>query len=344
MLLFGKHSLIEGIDFPLLRMRIAYAAFVTGNYSECLKNYEEVLEKDPNNETAIYYCYLSNINLNKINSAGYYASKLSPSTRSILQIKKIKPLSVQLETAHKSMSDATRGNATYYRIGAEVQSGFRMYVSCSRAWYNQLISEPAFKAVRDSQHINIDQKEWYGRIAFSATERISLIGAFHYLFTPFNNFVYHNKVLLTGIKYHSPYADFQLTGNFANLADSSFNQYDVSVTTYPSGNLKFYTLSRISYGTDFTFSQTAGFGLSSNVWLEGNVTAGTYRKLIENDALYVYNDIDTKKLKTGATLYFLLFKKLTATINYTWDRKLKIFTSNNSFNQHSFNCSLSWKF
>jgi len=344
LLAFCRTSFESGIDFPLLRMRAGYSAFILGNYSECLVQYKKVLKVEPANETAIYFCYLSNLLLNNSSVSRFYAAKLPEITRKYEKIKRWKLNAVQGEFSFKKTTDSLRGNAIYQRIGVNFQPGFRTDFSISGALYSQVISETAFIAVRDSDNINIAQKELYARIGFSATHNLTLTGAFHYLYTPFNNFVYDNTVAMAGIKYHSPYINIQVAGNFANLADSTFNQYDATVSTYPFGNQKLYTITRFSYANDFTFSQVAGFGIAKGIWLEANLVAGSYSKLIENDGLYVYNDIDRKKFKAGASIYAVLFRKLTASLSYTGERKLKIFTTDNFFNQHSFNASLTWNF
>ena len=344
LLKFSKTVFANGTDFPLLRMRAGYSAFVLGNYSECLVHYKKALEKDPSNEIAIYYCYLSNLLLNNDLPSRFYSSKLPQITRDNEKIKRFKVSSLQAEYSVKKPTNADRGTAQYKRIGIKFQPGFRTEITASAARYRQLISEPSFTAVSNNENIDINQKELYGRLAFSATCNLTLTAAFHYLYTPFNNFIYKNKVIMAAIKYHTPYVNIQLSANLAHLADSSFNQYDGIFSTYPLGNQKIYTISRISFGNDFTFSQVAGFGITRYSWIEGNIVAGSYHKLIENDGLYVYNDIDRKKFRSGITLYALLFRRMTASVNYTFERKLKIFSTNNFFNQNSINGSLTWNF
>jgi len=46
---FGKASISGGQDFPLLRQRLGYAAFMTQNYSACIQHYERVLREDAYN-------------------------------------------------------------------------------------------------------------------------------------------------------------------------------------------------------------------------------------------------------------------------------------------------------
>ena len=55
LLQYGKEEIAQGVDFPLLRMRAGYAAFALGNYSESLKQYSNVYDKDKDNKIALYY-------------------------------------------------------------------------------------------------------------------------------------------------------------------------------------------------------------------------------------------------------------------------------------------------
>src|SRR4051812_20494058 len=61
---YGQEQQIQGVDFPLLRMRTGYAAYILGNYSESLNQYEKVFSADPDNRIALYYCWLTNLLLN----------------------------------------------------------------------------------------------------------------------------------------------------------------------------------------------------------------------------------------------------------------------------------------
>ena len=64
----------------------------------------------------------------------------------------------------------------------------------------------------------------------------------------------------------------------------------------------------------------------------------------DNDALYVYNDIDQKEMKAGGSIYASLSKKLQLTLNYIFEKKLKYKTVSNHFYQHSITGGLTWKF
>ena len=344
LLQYGKSAFQNDIDFPVLRMRMGYSAFMLGNYSQSLVQYESVLKTGAATElldAAIYYCYLNNVYLNNISSAGYYASILPEATRTNEKIQKVKLRAVEAEYGFKHPQDPFRADADYTRLGIITQLGYRLQWHASAAMYNQIISEPGYDSVKNNTNINIQQREFYTKMQLAVSDKISIIGAYHYIHTPFNNFIYNNQIGFAAIKYATPFVHVQAGANIGKLGDSSFQQIDGTLKVLPLGNLNLYFISRFSSGKTFTFSQIAGLKLMKNVWIEGGVVAGTYNTLLENDALYVYNDIDEKRLKVGGTLYVTLFKKLNVSVNYTVEQKKKIFTKNN-FNQQSINGGLVW--
>jgi hypothetical protein len=257
-------------------------------------------------------------------------------------IKKTKLSSVNLEYSFKSPDITDRGNAGYGKLGLNVQLGYRLELQQAVCFYNQKISEPGLTAVTNNRNIDITQKEYYAKLIFAAGSRLAFLGGFHYLNTPFNNFRYNNIIGFGGVKFASPFVHLQVMAYAGNIRDSSYYQADAAITAYPMGNTKFYTVTRASYGDDFVLTQVAGVRILKNTWLEGNITAGRYKITLANDALYVYDDIDTKKLKAGGSLYFLAGKKVMVTANYNFEKKLRYGTTNVNFNQYSITGGLIW--
>jgi hypothetical protein len=344
LLFYGKSAIAAGIDFPLLRMRTGYSAYMLGNFSQSLLQYKKVLGSDSTNDIARYYCYLNNIYLNNLSTAGYYAKKLSTETRETNKIKSSKLTSIETEYSYKVPDDASRGNGQYGRVGLNAQLGFKTELSVSGAFYKQIISEPKLAGVRNNNSIDINQTEFYTKLNVAVSEGVSVIGAYHYLNTPFNNIIYNNNVGLIGVKFHTPYVNVQAAANIGNIGDSTITQFDGTLTVYPLGNVKLYTISRISASKDITFSQVAGVSIFKGAWIEGNIVAGKFQTLLENDALYVFNDIDTKTLKAAGSVYVTLFHHWTASANYTFERKQKYGTTNIYFNQQSITGGLVWYF
>ncbi len=344
LILYGRENKLAGKELPLLRMRVGYAALMLGNYSQSLRWYHQVLQQEPDNNLALYYVYLNNIYLNNSSGARYYASRLSTETKSSEKISKIKCYSVETEYSYKMTTDTFRKNAQYARIGLSLQLGYKLEFQQSIAWYKQRISEPSMTSVTNNTNIDLNLKEYYGKLIFTASGKTSILGGFHYLNSPFNNYTFNNTIIFGGVNYASPFVHIKAIANLANLSDSTYHQYDVTISYFPLGNTKYYGISRATYSKSLIFSQIAGIGVTKNIWLEGNITFGSYHTSLENDALFVFNDIDTKEFKMGGSMYASLYKKLTLTVNYTFEQKLKYQTTNNYFYQHSITTGLSWKF
>ena len=341
---YGKEKISAGIDFPLLRMRTGYAAFMLGNYAASLVQYKKVYDADPANSTALYYVYLDNIYLNNTSAARYYAGKLPVETRTKEKIDKFRISGVDGEFSYKMPDDPSRGNATYERIGLSIQGGYKLELQQSGALFAQHLSEPYLLRVVNNRNINNNQKEYYAKLTFSATGELALLAGYHYIYTPYNNLLYNNNLYFGGIQFSSPFVQVKAMAAFGNMTDTSYHQADLTLTLLPLGNTKLYLISRAASGDVFTFSQVAGYRVAKQLWLEGHVTLGHYRNLLENDALYVFNDIDTKQFKAGGGFYLTFAKKGLLSFNYTFDQKLKIGSTGIFFNQHSLNTALSWKF
>ena len=340
---YGNEQLKNKIDFPLLRMRMGYAAYMQGNFSQSLIQYKKVWKEDKTNETALYYVYLNNLYLNNTNEATFYAGNLSkasiPNKKSAVRIS-----CIETEFGIKIPSNNFRKNANYFRLGLNIQLGKYIELQQSGMFYGQNISERDIVGVKNNNNISINQGEYYAKMTTVLGGNVSLVGGLHYLNTSFNNLIYNNIIGFGGIKLTTPYLHVKAMANFANISGNNYTQFDAVLSLYPLGNTKFYAISKAYLGNSFVFSQVAGVSLSKKIWLEGLVMLGAYDVLLNNDALYVYNDIDTKKFSAGGSLYASLGKKTIFSINYTFDDKTKFNTTNNNFYQQSITGGLKWTF
>ncbi len=342
LLSYGKSAIKSGTDFPLLRMRIGYASLLLGKYSESLKHYSKTYHRDKQNTIALYYTYLNNLYLNNMTSTRYYAGKMSRESRSAEKLKRYKLAAINTGYTYKYPDSEFRGLGTYWNAAANVQLGYRLELQQMAGFFHQTISEPSLQYVNDNEHIVIDQKEYYGKLIWALSGKLSLLGGYHYIFNSFNNYTYNNHLGFGGIKYSLPYFHLQLMGHKGTISDSSYQQVDATISTYPLGSTKLYTITRGSYGEQFTLTQIVGINILKNTWLEGNTTIGRYSKLLENDGLYLFNDIDKKCIKVGGTIYILMAKQLLLSLNYIYEQKLRFGTSDTYFNEHSVTIGLSW--
>ncbi|MBL0356748.1 MAG: hypothetical protein IPP72_07525 [Chitinophagaceae bacterium] len=348
LLQYGKEYLSQQPDFILLRLRLGYAAFMLGNFSEALKQYDAALKKDSYNETAHYYSWLCRKYLNQSEQADAHLKYFS---KEALQKEKLQPFAVTqigTEISFKHTQLLPRGDGIYARIDLHTRLHPNINMYHAVALYNQTIAEPRLLAVINNNSIAINQKEYYNKTVVNLNKQWQLIGAYHYLYTPFNNYTYNNNIGLVGIKYNNYYFSIQADVVFGKMTDTSLQQFNAQLGLYPLGNLNIYSFSTSSLRSRngksaFYFKQVIGAKIMKALWLEGNATFGAFSNFMENDALYVYNAIDRNKFKAGATAYISLGSRLTAQLGYTFEQR-EIFQSTNTFNQHSITGGISCKF
>lgn len=342
---YGKAVIRSGVDYPFLRMRVGYAALMQGNYSESLKHYTHALHTDKKDATALYYTYLNQRYLENTLASRYYGSKMSASYKKMLKLKKYSISSAALLYSFKYPTLDIRHNAHYGSVSLLVNLGYRFSLQQVIGYFNQTISEPQFLYVTDNQNIVIKQKEYYAKLNFAASGAITFIGGYHYIKTPFNNYSYRNQLGFGGVKYVLPYVQIQGMIHLGTLSDTAYRQADLSITVYPKGNTDLYSISRAAYGNQFTLTQIAGIKLMKYTWIEGNVTLGKYKVLLDNEDLYLFNDIDTKTFKVGGTIYYLVAKKALVSINYIFENKQQYGgTVGTNFYQHSTTIGIQWNF
>ncbi len=342
LMLYGKEKISSGIDFPLLRMRTGYAAFMSGNFSESLTQYSKVFETDKDNKLALYYVYLSNLYLNNETMARYYAAQLPAEMKVSEKITNTKLSGMQTEYSLRMPDDTARRNAQYARVGINLNLGYRFQLQQSIAYYT-LMSNTAGIANKPAYQ-RLQQPEYYGKLIYAANDKLALIGAYHYISDHFPDTTLKTNIFLGGIKYSMPYFSIQANAAFGNFA-VNYTQYDAVLTFYPLGNLNLYSISRISFGSQTNFTQVLGAKLFKGVWAEGNLTTGKASYLFDNDALYVKNDPDPNLFRCGGSIYTVLSKKLLLSINYTFEQKQKQFNIPvTNYFQNSINGGLTWKF
>jgi hypothetical protein len=338
---YGKENIAAGNDFTLLRMRVGYASFILGNYSQSLLQYKKVLKEEPDNNVALYYVYLNNLYLNNTSAAKYYAAKLPDETKVLEQIKATKISGVQAEFSSKMPDDTARRKAQYARVGLNLDLGYRFQLQQSLAYYTLLVNTPI--GGNRVTYARLQQPEYYAKLVYAATGQLFMIGAYHFISDRFPDTTIYSHIFLGGVKYSHPYFSVQVDGSFGKFF-VNYAQYDGIISVYPLGNLNLYSISRISMGSQTNFTQVLGAKVRKGLWLEGNTTIGSADYLFDNDALYVKNDADPLLFRCGASAYTMLSKKCLLTLNYTFEQKQQYQNLNHYFYQHSINGGLTWKF
>ena len=345
---FGNKAIEKGVDFTYLRLRLGYAAVQNKNYSEALKHYQHILNKDKYNETARYYVWYCREYLNQSEAAIYNVRYFSKETIQKEKLSKYKIKSLGIESSFKTTDNSNRGNSFYNRINLNTQLGWRFTMNQSAVVFNQTINEKFLTLVQRNDSIAIKQKEYYNLMSFNINHHLQLKAAYHYLYTPNNNIIYQNHISMIGMKYLGNHLNVQGSILLGKISDTGFKQYEIQADYFPSGNLNFYTSSNISlreYAGDhqINMKQIVGLKLNKKWWLEGNVTIGKFSNRAENDGLYIYNAIDPNLAKAGLTVYYSPIKQLLLQIG-TLAEKRELFYTNYIFNQHSINGGITWKF
>ncbi len=340
---YGNDAITNGQDFILLRLRIGYAAFMTGNFSEAIKAYENVLEKDSYNNTAHYYLWLCRNYLNQPELADKHLAFFTADALQKEKQNKVDFTGVGVETSFKTTDIIGRGNTWYNMLQVQNRFGWNVHMTQALSLFNQNIQLGTIPLTT-----TINQAEYYNKLTFNLNNKWQLKAAYHYTNTPINNTVYQNHSGLMGIKYAGNYFDVQADAIFSKMYDSTISQFDFVVGYYPLGNQKLYGISSATYrnrntGSGFNFRQVLGGQLTKRIWLEGNLTVGSFQDLFENDGLYLYNAVDKNNFKAGAMSYIQISPKCIFEIGYTIEQRT-LYSKTTTFNQNSITGGLKWKF
>jgi hypothetical protein len=346
------------ISFPLLSMRIGYAALMKGNNSLSLKHYSNALEFDSYNQDALYYALLNNTLLSRRDAASYISLNLNDAIKKPLNVgyKKLVEI-IDIELSFKSTNNETRKLGQYYRFGIGNRINYRWKLYHSFITYRQNLLEPNTNqrnAGPPNRNAPISFRsflthdyQYFLKSEVCINSKFSLTNAFHYTHTNFDDATYNTYIFNIGLKITQPFIDYKIELNAGPMLDSLLAQVAVSSTYQPFGNLIFYGNSRLSFQkrthqSQLNFSQMLGFKLSNKLWLETHATLGQIKNLIDNDALYIYDALDAGKFRIGASLLIPFTPKLTFQGNYYFEPKI-LYLQNNIYNLNSFTLGISWK-
>jgi hypothetical protein len=258
---------------------------------------------------------------------------------------------VGIETSFKSTDITGRGDTWYNMLQVDNRFGWNVHMSQAISYFNQTIQLPTNgpNGLPGNAPLTvINQVEYYNKLTFNLNNHWQLKGAYHYTNTPINTIIYQNHSGLIGIKYSGNYFDVQADGIFSKMYDSTISQFDFQLGYYPLGNQKLYGISTAIYrnrntGSGFNFRQVVGGQVAKKIWLEGNITIGSFQDLFENDALYLYNAVDKNNYKAGVMGYFSIGQRCIFELGYTSEQRV-LFGKTTTFNQNSITGGLKWKF
>lgn len=355
LLAIGKLAEKENITFPNLSMRLGYASLIKGNNSLSLKYYYQALEQNSYNQDALYYAVLNNTLLSRRETASFLSKNLNDKLKLPLHVgyKKLAE-TIDFETSIKPTNTELRKTGQFYRIGLGNRINYRWNIFHSISSYRQNILISENNIVQNLPRPNtqlsnylVKDFQYYLKSEYHLNRNFSLINAFHFTYTNFDNSTYNTSIINCGLKYLNPFADIKLEISSGVLIDSLLTQVALSSIYHPKGNLNFYGGSRLSFQkrtnlSQVNFSQMLGIKLNQKVWLEMHGTFGQIKNFIDKDAFYIYDALDAGNYRIGASVIIAVNSRLSLTTNYYYEQK-KLYQKNSNYNLHSFTLGLSWK-
>lgn len=342
----GKEVIASDIDYKYLRQRIGYARFAQGNYSQAKYNFEKALEFDSFDQFSLEYLYYSFIFSGKEDYAGSIEKRLSSDLLKSLSVKPFRLVEgIDFEYSYKFAGTVSRSDPRFIRLGISTGIGFRLSLYQSVSRYNQEIS--TLQNGR-SAGTSYTQPEYFVLLKWNPTEKLIFKGGYHFVNTISGATSTFGNMFVGAIS--TDFSWFSLEANGSVFDKGIENVYQTGVKTgflFP-GRSNFTLASSLSglfhqNSRQLIFNQMAGIKLIKKVWLEGNVTFGNMQDYNDYGGLYIYNSYDPMVFRTGGTLIFYAWNKVSLWGNYAYEKKE--YYENNSFyyNQFSFTGGIRWK-
>lgn len=341
LILIGKESLKNNIEFKTLDQRIGYAFFVSGNYYESIRYYEMALKFDPNDVNTNLYLYYDYLYTGNNSLANYYGSKLPSETKKSLNILAFRPIeAIDAEYNYKTGFLNLRSAPRYYRLGINSRLGSNWTLYQTFSEYSQKISN-------DNSIQNTIQSEYFVLLSGTLNRHLNLMGGYHLVRTNLDGSLYYGSIITGKIGFNTGRLNIGLGGATYVSPFNYDNQVKAEVgyilTLQPVVYLNSaFILQNDSSVKRLIFQQNGGVLLFKTFWIEGNITLGTLHNFVDQNGLYVYNSIDPTVFRTGASLFWYAGKHLTFYTNYTFDQKYMT-EYGNYYYQHSFTGGIIWK-
>lgn len=342
----GRQALAAGVDHLNLRLRLGYAAFATGDYATAILHYEQALGFDSHNETATYYIFYARRYLGQHEVATAGVERLPADLVEREGLRKPKLTLLGIEGSYKASMVDIRDDPFYGRLNLGYRASPRLHLQHALSSYTQRIAEPLLSALPGNTSIAIAQTGLWSRAALNINRRWQALAAYHYQHSVFGDLLYHNHVLLAGGRYHGSRIAVQGDVLVGRMIDAGLLQANLTLHAYPLGNQNLYGITTASLrdnsGAPVILRQVAGGRIWKDVWLEGHATIGEFRNFVEGDALYLYNALDTDRLKAGISTYVALPGGRVLQLGYTFEDR-RLYGRQTTFHQHSITGGITWR-
>jgi tetratricopeptide (TPR) repeat protein len=346
LLTHGRQALAAGIDHLNLRLRMGYAAFATGDYATAIAQYEKALGFDSHDQTARYYIHLARRYLGQPEIATAEADRLPAALFEDEGLRKPRLTLLGAEGSYKASLVDIREDPFYGRLTLGYRLSPRLHLQHALSSYTQRIAEPLLTTLPGNTAIGIAQTGLWNRAALNLDRRWQALSAYHYQQNRFGGLVYHNHLLLVGARYHGSRLTVQGDAVVGRMIDTALLQANLTLQAYPLGNQNLYSITtwtlRDPPDAPVILRQVLGVKVLKDVWLEGHATIGQFRNFVEGDALYLYNSLDTDRVKAGIGAYIALPGGRMLQLGYTFEDR-RLYGRKTTFYQHSFTGGITWR-
>jgi hypothetical protein len=342
----GMEAINNDIDYKFLRQRLGFAFYSKGDFINARKHLERALLFDSFDTFTLTYLYYAYLSSGLSENARLISAKMPSDLKKSLSVKPFHLVeSVDFEYNFKYAASGLRSNPRYFHVGIHSQIGSRLGLYQMVSGYNQTLMFQQMGYLRNARD---NQSEYYGLVKLTLTPHLTVKSAYHYLNTSYN---------ATGSSSHLGF--FELTANFNRVKfgmnssllkgkQLSVVQTGLDAGIFFSGKMNVYFNSALSFTSmkntgRFIYDQKAGFKVSKNIWVEGNLTLGDMTNYRDHEAMYIYNLVDATTLRTGATLFLYTGKHISLWANYSYERKEYYENSIYHYNQFSYLGGIKWK-
>ncbi|MDD4970962.1 MAG: hypothetical protein PHT07_16160 [Paludibacter sp.] len=357
LIITGKESIKQHIDFKWLRQRMGYAYFIKADYYASEQQYEKALAFDKSDTLTITYLYYCGLYTGNDSYARYQARKLPVTLQKQLGVKQFRILdALDAEYNYKINSISSRSNPGYYRIGVNSQPGYRLNLYQAFSTYSQQIDSAGIR-----------QNEYFALVNYSLNSHVSLDLGYHYIGTSIsdtstyrvsrmkketviNSTFYPGHLFYSKLSYRKNRFDIGISASVLKYDSILTQQYGLQAGVVLPGKLNIYLKSSLYGMLDpntrrLIYSQSVGALLCRKVWAEGEITFGNLKNFSDTNGLYVYNSNDVTTFRAGLSLFWYVTKKVTLFGNYSFNRKEyeNNYQSTSTYNQQSLSSGIIWK-
>ncbi|GAB3824052.1 tetratricopeptide repeat protein [Hymenobacter jeollabukensis] len=314
----GRRALALGLDYPVLRQRLGYAAALRGRPAVAIGQYERARHAnaaDPLARLGLAYGWLA---LNQRETAAQLARPLPDSLRRALHLSPRAMARAEAEVGAQWPSSPDRSAASFVRlgVGSQLGGGWTLWQAASHYAQQVRVAVPdPYPDPRPGPYPEPVRPRWVPVRQFDYQALLTvplplhLQGRLGYHFTGsrFHETRYPGHLAYAALRYVRPYWQLQAGLYAGRLTDTSRTQTEVQLTILPLGNLRLYGFTRAAFvrSAGRTYPHVlvgAGARLASRLWAEGYAGWGRVPVLADQDGAYVYNLLDPLRRRLGLGL------------------------------------------